>query len=324
MFQQRLFLPARNYFILLALKSIDLLYPLGIKSSGTSFISKKHLPAEALNLVNARFGTASNLASLIIPMLLGFLLYWVSSRTLIWLTIPFAFAAIIFARLMVIQQSFKQINTEKAKSNRKVSLSLRDSFSFIISDKWMLSTTIIMSLLNAADALFYTGILYSSDIANSNAGWKVGLAFSLGGIGALFASLIAPAYRKKFSPKVSLLIPIVAVGIIYTSSTFFPNLKLLVLIALLQGFVTMLYIHCIWTIRHERAPKAGIGSVVGITGFVYKILIPIMAPLGGFLFDLGSSAAPFILAVILTLVAIIILYMVKINTPPTTIVSTQQ
>ena len=66
-----------------------------------------------------------------------------------------------------------------------------------------------------------------------------------------------------------------------------------------------------------------LGNIL-ITGFVYKILIPIMAPLGGFLFDLGSSAAPFILAVILTLVAIIILYMVKINTPPTTIVSTQQ
>ncbi len=110
---------------------------------------------------------------------------------------------------------------------------------------------------------------------------ELGLLYGLAGIGGVLGGLACSALRKRFGLgrllMLELLLEAVCIGVLAWSST----LPLLLLALVGSSFGSVIGNVCIWGYRQESTDSQYIGRISGLTGSIFKLLMPATLVLSG-------------------------------------------
>jgi MFS family permease len=268
-------------------------------------LARQFVQTSQLSKLNARMGSSSTLAELVVPLLLGGLLAFPYMRpdralsAIFLLSLTIIVPVLFLIRIPQLTEEVA-VDAKATPSVQRGSGTLGSAYNLLRSEDTIRSSTFIMALSNAADALFYSNALFLLSSSSDGGALSLGSVFTAGAAGALVGSWLAPKFYDRFAQRGALTLTSVALALIYTFPAVLPTYYCIVVAAAFQGLASMLTVHYVYTKRHELTPHHIASSMVGLTGAFYKSLVIFCAPLGAILFTSISSTSPMILAVVLS------------------------
>lgn len=184
---------------------------------------------------------------------------------------------------------------------------LREGASVFAANRELVMMTIAVVLTNAATGAFTVGLLLklkSGLLANE---FQIGLVLAAAGAGSVIAASIAPRIRRRMGYRAAFFWPIWLLAMIYLAAAAAPTLGWMFVIGFAQGAVTLFYDIGIWSYRQETTDSAHMGRVAGITGAIFKLLMPPVIFLAGWLADAEAIGAVFVMAALINIAAAVFL-----------------
>ncbi|SFS13311.1 MFS transporter [Yoonia litorea] len=185
--------------------------------------------------------------------------------------------------------------------------SLREGFVVFSRNRELVMMTIAVVLTNAAAGAFTVAMILKLKTGLGANDFQVGLVAAVGGVGSIIASGYAPRLRRWLGYRAAFYWPIWVLALICLAGAGAPTLWLLFIISFFEGAFSIFYAIGVWSYRQESTEAAHMGRVAGITGAIFKLLMPPVIFLAGVLTDAEAVAAAFWLAASLNIAAAIFL-----------------
>ena len=185
--------------------------------------------------------------------------------------------------------------------------SLREGFSVFAQNRELVMMTVAVVLTNAATGAFVVGLLLKLKTQLLANDFWVGIVLAAAGAGSVIAASVAPRIRRHLGYRTAFFWPIWVLAVIYVATAAAPSLTLILIISFAQGAVTLFYDIGIWSYRQESTEAAHMGRVAGITGAIFKLLMPPVIFLAGWLADAEAIMSVFIMAALINIAAALFL-----------------
>ncbi len=185
--------------------------------------------------------------------------------------------------------------------------SLREGFHVFAQNRELVMMTIAVVLTNAATGAFIVGLLLKLKTELLANDFQIGLVLAVAGAGSVLAASAAPRIRRHLGCRMAFFWPIWILAAIYLAAAVTPTLTLMFVIGFAQGAVTLFYDIGIWSYRQESTEAVHMGRVAGITGAIFKLLMPPVIFLAGWLADAEAITTVFLMAAAINIAAALFL-----------------
>lgn len=241
-------------------------------------LTKLLLSREHLIAANAKLSQAETLITILGPVLSGiiFLLARVSDGFLITAG-TYALCLLLLLPLPIPHQPAPP--AEKGAFVRE----LKEGWQAFRSNRLLPLLTGFVICLNATMSMVSTTtVFFAKDdlhLSSSMLAW----VFAASGLGGLFGSWLTQRYRAKW--EIGRLFGISALinAAAYCGFFLCKNVPSLASALLVQGVAIAVYSVCTYTLRHELSPHAYIGRITGITGTLFRTVMPISTAVGAWM-----------------------------------------
>ncbi len=174
--------------------------------------------------------------------------------------------------------------------------SLREGFAVFAKNRELFMMTIAVVLTNAAAGAFFVGLLLKLKTQLGANDFETGLVVAAAGVGSVIAATYAPRIRRHVGYRAAFFWPIWLLGLLSLATAAAPTILILFVISFLEGAVSIFYNIGIWSYRQESTEAAHMGRVAGITGAIFKLLMPPVIFLSGWLADADAINSVFVMA----------------------------
>ncbi len=174
--------------------------------------------------------------------------------------------------------------------------SLREGFAVFAKNRELVMMTIAVILTNAAAGAFIVGLLLKLKTQLGVNDFETGLVVAAAGVGSVIAATYAPRIRRHIGYRAAFFWPIWLLALLSLSTAAAPTLLILFIISFIEGAVSIFYDIGIWSYRQESTAAAHMGRVAGITGAIFKLGMPPVIFLAGWLADADALTSVFLLS----------------------------
>ena len=246
------------------------------------------VPQERLSDATALGSAINSVITTIGPALGGLALFTLGGTGLVGcVTLLLAFAAIA---------AFTVQPDETLPPKSPFWPSLREGFAVFVKNRELVMMTVAVVLTNAAAGAFMVGLLLKLKTELEANDFETGLVVAAAGIGSVIAATYAPRIRRHLGYRAAFFWPIWLLGLLSLATAAAPTLLILFVISFVEGAVSIFYDIGIWSYRQESTEGRHMGRVAGSTGAIFKLLMPPVIFLAGWLADADAITSVFLMA----------------------------
>lgn len=260
-------------------------------------VAEDHLPS-AISL-----GSALNaIITTIGPAVAGFALLWFG----------YAGLTLVITCIMVLATcaTFTIYPAESLPAKRPFWPALREGWQVFIANRELVMMTVVIVLTNAAEGAFGVALILKLKAGLFLTEAEIGLVLAAAGIGAVLGASLAPKLRKIAGYRAAFFWPIWALSAVYLAVAATKSVPLIYVLSFLEGALSLFFAIGVWSYRQETTAAAHMGRVAGLTGAIFKLLMPPVIILAGVLADADAVAHVFALAAGINAVAALFLVFV--------------
>lgn len=184
---------------------------------------------------------------------------------------------------------------------------LKAGFQVFAKNRELVMMTCAVVLTNAASGAFLVGLLLKLKVGLDANAFEIGLVLAAAGVASVLAASVAPRLRRYLGRRAAFFWPIWLLAAIYLATGAAPSLALIFVLSFAEGAVMLFYDIGVWSYRQESTDAAHMGRVSGITGAIFKLMMPPVILLAGWLADAEAIAAVFWMAAALNVAAALFL-----------------
>ena len=289
---------------------------------------KNVLPQHMQNTATARMSSLYSLLETVGPVLSGGLLLLSALHNV------FLLIAVMYVL------AFWQLNKLEFKpstliAHQSVFSALKEGWLILYANKNMWHITLAVMVINTTGAVFWIQAIYFARAELALNHMEVGFLIAASGIGGLLGSFTADKVRQRIGLGVLLMVSIAleAVGfiipVLFTDGVQTSGLLMSSFVgdglfsldgkwALMGAFMWVSAIGvyssiCIWSYRQEAFDEQHLGRVAGITGSLFKLLMPFGLAASGYLVSVFGVPNIFVLCFIIQLFTAVALLMTKVR-----------
>lgn len=268
------FMP-RSWWVVFA--SVFILSTLSYAFYNTRFAIIKLAFPDDLTEANGAVSAMEQIVSIGGPVLAGVILTIFPYRDGIFL------AAVAAAIGFILVRHWRFPEPPPRETARSVRKELADGWSILRANRGLWSLTVLVMFTNAFEGMFATMTVYfvkdSLGLGNS----LLGLALAATSCGAFVGSLLVGSVRKALGLGRMFGLSIAGASIAYFVMSLAHAITFVVISTFLEGLALTVFSIGVWTLRQETTPNELMGRVTGITGSLFKALMPIAVVLSGVL-----------------------------------------
>lgn len=237
---------------------------------------KQALPQQVQNTAVARMSSLSSVMETVGPVLSGVLMLMSAIHN------AFLIVAIL---LLVAYWQLERMTlspSEPAKS-QGIWVALTEGWAVFRAEKNMWHITLAVMVINTTGAVFWIQAIFFAKSQLAFNPVEVSYMIAASGIGGLIGSFSADRVRKKIGLGVLLIASITLEAVGFLVPLMIANVWGLAMSFLWISAVGLFSSICIWTYRQEAFEQQYLGRVAGITGSLFKLLMPVGLAASGYI-----------------------------------------
>lgn len=264
---------------------------------------KNVLPQHMQNTATARMSSLYSLLETVGPVLSGGLLLLSALHNVF----------LLIAGMYVL--AFWQLNKLEFKpsapvAQKSVLSALEEGWLILYANKNMWHITLVVMVINTTGAIFWIQAIYFAKAELALSHIEVGYLIAASGVGGLLGSFTADKLRKRIGLGVLLILSIVleAFGFLFpallSQSYLLQGMTSAHMVVIEKGVLMMSFLWvsaigvyssiCIWSYRQEAFEEKHLGRVAGITGSLFKLLMPFGLAASGYLVTMFGLSVLFV------------------------------
>jgi len=264
---------------------------------------KNVLPLHMQNTATARMSSLYSLLETVGPVLSGGLLLLSALHNVF----------LLIAGMYVL--AFWQLNKLEFKpsapvAQQSVLSALKEGWLILYANKNMWHITLVVMVINTTGAIFWIQAIYFAKAELALSHIEVGYLIAASGVGGLLGSFTADKVRKRIGLGVLLILSIVleAFGFLFpallSQSYLLQGMTSAHMVVIEKGvlMISFLWVSaigvyssiCIWSYRQEAFEEKHLGRVAGITGSLFKLLMPFGLAASGYLVTMFGLSVLFV------------------------------
>ncbi|MEC7939676.1 MAG: MFS transporter [Pseudomonadota bacterium] len=283
---------------------------------------KNVLPQHMQNTATARMSSLYSLLETVGPVLSGGLLLLSALHNVF----------LLIAGMYVL--AFWQLNKLEFKpsapvAQQSVLSALKEGWLILYANKNMWHITLVVMVINTTGAIFWIQAIYFAKAELALSHIEVGYLIAASGVGGLLGSFTADKVRKRIGLGVLLILSIVleAFGFLFpallSQSYLLQGMTSAHMVVIEKGVLMMSFLWvsaigvyssiCIWSYRQEAFEEKHLGRVAGITGSLFKLLMPFGLAASGYLVTMFGLSVLFVSCFVTQVLAAFGLMMTKVR-----------
>lgn len=237
---------------------------------------KSTLPEQVQNTAVARMSSLNSLMETVGPVLSGALLL-VSAIHNVFLLLAFLLL-LAFWQLEKLEFTHQPINDQ-----RNLFDSLKEGWQILRAEHNMWQITLAVMVINTTGAVFWIQAIYYGKAELALSAIEVSYLIAASGFGGLVGAFSADKVRAKMGLGKLLIVSLSLEAFGFVLPLMLPNVWGLIVAFLWVSAVGLYSSICIWTYRQEAFEAQFLGRVAGITGSLFKLLMPIGLAASGYM-----------------------------------------
>ena len=283
---------------------------------------KNVLPQHMQNTATARMSSLYSLLETVGPVLSGGLLLLSALHNVF----------LLIAGMYVL--AFWQLNKLEFKpsapvTQQSVLSALEEGWLILYANKNMWHITLVVMVINTTGAIFWIQAIYFAKAELALSHIEVGYLIAASGVGGLLGSFTADKVRKRIGLGVLLILSIVleAFGFLFpallSQSYLLQGMTSAHMVVIEKGVLMMSFLWvsaigvyssiCIWSYRQEAFEEKHLGRVAGITGSLFKLLMPFGLAASGYFVTMFGLSVLFVSCFVAQVLAAFGLMMTKVR-----------
>jgi len=247
-------------------------------------ILKLALPQSQQNIATARMSSLYSLMETVGPVLSGALLLFSQLHQ------AFLLLALIWL-LAFWQLNRLDIATPKIEHSGSLQQALVEGWQVFIQNRPMVLITLAVMVINTTDSVFWIQVIFFAKDRLALSAIEVGYMMAASGAGGVIAAFIADKVRRHFGLGRVLIVSIALSALCFAGPVLWPSAIGLMISLFLLSLVGLFSSICIWSYRQESFSQQHLGRIAGITGSLFKLLMPIgLAASGYWVTSLGIGS----------------------------------
>ncbi|GMQ49077.1 MFS transporter [Vibrio sp. 10N] len=257
---------------------------------------KNALPPEAQNTATARMSVLNSVMETVGPILSGALLLLSAVHSV------FLGVALM---LLVAYWQLNQLTLNPTQVPPKTNTlsALKQGWCAFVADRNMVLITLAVMVINTTGAVFWIQAIYYAKAELELNSVEVSYLVAASGLGGLIGAFSADKVRKKIGLGWLLIASIALESLGFVIPMIAPNVWTLAAAFLWVSAVGLYSSICIWSYRQEAFCEQYLGRVAGITGSLFKLLMPFGLAASGYLVAAWGSQFVFLLCFALQIFA---------------------
>ncbi|PTY38453.1 MFS transporter [Saccharospirillum sp. MSK14-1] len=244
-------------------------------SNARMAILKLALPQSQQNIATARMSSLYSLMETVGPVLSGALLLFSQLHQ------AFLLLALIWL-LAFWQLNRLDIASVKAEQTASLRHALAEGWRVFIQDRRMVLITLAVMVINTTDSVFWIQAIFFAKDRLALSAIEVGYMVAASGVGGVIAAFIADKIRRRFGLGLLLIASIALSALCFAGPVLWPSAIGLMATFFLLSLVGLFSNICIWSYRQEAFSQQHLGRIAGITGSLFKLLMPIGLATSGY------------------------------------------
>jgi MFS family permease len=237
---------------------------------------KNTLPQAVQNTAIARMSSLNSVMETVGPVLSGALM--------LLSVIHNVFIAVGIMLLIAYWQLERlQITPVDVPKQQSILSALREGWHKLRAESNMWHITLAVMVINTTGAVFWIQAIYFAKAELALNSVEVSYLIAASGVGGLLGSFTADKVRNKMGLGRLLIVSILFESFGFVVPVLFPGLVALILSFLWVSAVGLYSSICIWSYRQEAFEEKYLGRVAGITGSLFKLLMPVGLAASGYI-----------------------------------------
>lgn len=228
---------------------------------------KSVLPHEVQNTAVARMSALSSFMETVGPVLSGALML-LSAIHNVFLAVM---GLLLLAYWQLERLEFTPAQVSKPQS---VFRALKEGWNILRAESNMWTITLAVMVINTTGAVFWIQAIYFAKAELNFSAVEVSYLIAASGIGGLLGSFSADKVRSKMGLGRLLIVAITLEALGFIVPVLIPGTLSLIFSFLWISAIGLYSSICIWSYRQEAFSEEHLGRVAGITGSLFKLLMP--------------------------------------------------
>jgi len=267
---------------------------------------KNALPQSLQNTATARMSSLYSLLETIGPVLSGALLLMSALHNVFLLVC-------LFYLIAFFQLNRLQVTVSKTQVKTSIWASLKEGFIILYRNKNMWYITLAVMVINTTGAIFWIQAIYFAKATLALSHLEIGYLVAASGIGGLIGAFSADKVRKHMGIGLLLIVSIFLESIGFIIPLIYTNTWTLLFAFFWISAVGLYGNICIWSYRQEAFDEDQLGRVTGITGSLFKLLMPAGLASSGYLVAAYGIDTIFILCFIIQALTAGVLFLTRVS-----------
>ncbi len=255
---------------------------------------KRALPQQLQNTATARMSSLYSFMETVGPVLSGALLLMAAIH----------YALLVVAiMLLVAYWQLEKLDQQPPQFSESESLlnSLSAAWRVFRGDKVMVAITLAVMVINTTGAVFWIQAIYFAKAELSLTSIEVSYLIAASGIGGIVGAFTADRVRSKMGLGAMLIVSIALEALGFVFPLIWPNVVGLSASFMWVSAIGLLSSICIWSYRQEAFDEQWLGRVAGITGSLFKLLMPVGLAMSGYWVERNGIQSLFIICCVVQL-----------------------
>lgn len=267
-------------------------------------IQKKILTSEEQDITISRLATVNTFLDVIGPALSGYLIF-LTSLNISLLIVGFLFLMACFFLNRVVYQ-------HESVEQQSLIEQLVAVVRCFLSQKLLVIMTILAAVVNGSASAMEIQLVYTLKSSLQLSASEVGVVMAMLGVGGIAGSLGARKLMHRIGKSRLLLVSVFFIGANQILASFVSSFVAFSMLNILLGIALMTVNISVWTYRQEVTPHQLMGRMAGLTGSLFKILMPVSLMGSGFLIQVWGYQKLFFVLGLTTLASVLVgLYLKK-------------
>lgn len=237
---------------------------------------KNTLPQAVQNTAIARMSSLNSVMETVGPVLSGALMLLSAIHNV--------FIAVGIMLLIAYWQLERlEITPIEAPKRQSILSALREGWLMLRAETNMWHITLAVMVINTTGAIFWIQAIYFAKAELALNSVEVSYLIAASGVGGLMGSFTADKVRNKMGLGRLLIVSILFESFGFVVPVLFPGLVALIFSFLWVSAVGLYSSICIWSYRQEAFEEKYLGRVAGITGSLFKLLMPVGLAASGYI-----------------------------------------
>ncbi len=184
---------------------------------------------------------------------------------------------------------------------------LADGWRVLRANRELMMMTIVIVLTNAAAGAFDTALILKLKTAVDVNDFQIGVVLAFAGFGAIIGSRFAAPLRRAMGHRAAFFWPIWALAALYLTIIADLPFWAFCLVGFAEGWLSLFFAIGVWSYRQESTAAEHMGRVAGLTGAIFKIGMPPIIILSGWLTDADALSSVLVMAAAIMVISALFL-----------------